>query len=272
MESIGTEEFKRISLELLAQFDKFCRENNINYSLSYGTLLGAVRHKGYIPWDDDIDVMLSRKEYNRLISLFPESYNSYYQLDCVECNAKWNRPYAKFSDNRTLIFEESSGQIKDQSIGIDVFPIDNIPDNSILKKLYLLLCRAFGYIYLVKSVHNGNYRSKLHNIILFILKILLVPFSKRIVAKWCSCISQLYKDKNPQWVAYSCEGRYAGQQYPSSIFDEYCDQLFEEHFFQSIKDSDTFLTISYGDYMQLPPEEKRISHHSYKAYWKGESF
>ena len=102
---ITREELKHIQLDILQSVDAFCRANGIRYSLACGTMLGAIRHRGYIPWDDDIDIYLLREDYNRLMAEFPPVYDGRVQLVSLERNPGWDMSFAKAYDNRTLYCE-----------------------------------------------------------------------------------------------------------------------------------------------------------------------
>ncbi len=125
----SVEEFKQIQIDILLAINKFCNEHNIKYSLACGTLLGAIRHKGFIPWDDDIDIYLLREDYNKLITVFPSLLDGKYSLNSLERNPLWNRPYAKAFDTQTIEIEAVRNNVPNMGIGIDVFPIDDVPDD-----------------------------------------------------------------------------------------------------------------------------------------------
>lgn len=140
---IKVEELKQIQLDILKFVDKFCKENNLKYFLAYGTLLGAVRHKGYIPWDDDIDIIMFREDYEKFVTTFKDVN---YKVFATEVNSKYPYPFAKVGDTRTYYMEEIKDVI-DTGVNIDVFPLDYLPENRIkdicnkrnfLQKVWLL--------------------------------------------------------------------------------------------------------------------------------------
>ena len=121
MKIISTvEELRSIQLEILLSLHEFCTQNNINYSLAAGSLIGAVRHKGFIPWDDDIDVYLLREDYKKLEQLFPLVYQNKYSLVTINRDSQWTRSYGKLYDNRTVEEEDVTNKYT-IGIGIDVF-------------------------------------------------------------------------------------------------------------------------------------------------------
>lgn len=107
MNIIDEKELKELQLEVLSSIHRFCKAKKIKYSLGCGTMLGCARHGGYIPWDDDIDIYLLRKDYNRLLKEFPEVFEGKYKLLSLERDSKWNRAYAKAYDNRTIFHERA---------------------------------------------------------------------------------------------------------------------------------------------------------------------
>ena len=129
MIEIPLEELKSRQLEILTRIDKFCTEHNIQYSLAFGTLLGAIRHKGYIPWDDDIDIMMLRSDYNRFISLF---YDEQLRVLSIENESRYILPFAKVVDNNSILIEQSTMELP-LGIYVDIFPVDNIPDDISLR-------------------------------------------------------------------------------------------------------------------------------------------
>ena len=130
MKEIGIEELKRIQIGILKHLDAFCNENNLKYFMCGGTLLGAVRHKGFIPWDDDIDIMMKREDYDKLIELYPKNDNSNFKLFSYELDKSFPYPFAKMDDFRTIFEEEINDSYK-IGVNIDIFPIDYITEDEL---------------------------------------------------------------------------------------------------------------------------------------------
>ena len=135
MREILLDELKKTQIEILDVVDTFCRENNINYWLDSGTLLGAIRHGGYIPWDDDIDIGMLRKDYDIFLKKFNEK-NERYKVYSIENNKNFPYPFGKVLDTHTILYEPNEQGVK-LSVNIDVFIYDNAPnDDKIINKMY----------------------------------------------------------------------------------------------------------------------------------------
>lgn len=267
MKQITLEELKRIQLSILDRVAEFCEKNAINYWLDCGTLLGAVRHKGYIPWDDDIDIGMLRPDYDRFLKTFNDK-NDVYKVYSVENNEKFYYPFAKILDTRTVLYEPDEKGVK-SSVNIDLFVYDNAPDDDAeVEKMYKLRDKYNK----LNNVRVRLYMSKKKPLV-HLLKVIAYPFlcvfprnhfAKKIVKN-----SKKYADKDTKRVGnfmsltrLTCE---------KSIFDKYISMEFENRRFKVPAGYDKWLRAFYGDYMTLPPEEKRVSHHSFKAYYKGEN-
>ena len=269
MKEIGLEEHKRIQLNILEKFDKYCKEHSLTYFLGYGSLIGAIRHNGFIPWDDDTDVLMPRRDYLKLIEDF-DATNSDTDLELISpFEKKARHPYAKLIDTRTVKIEKD---IKYQSeneylgVDIDIFPIDGQPDdektfNKWKRKLikcyaiYTIMCMDFAQVgYLAKAkiiYYKLLYKNK--NNLLIKTQILheQCPYEK---SKYVGVCETMYYDDGDR-VKKEC--------YEYSI----------QHDFEGVLVNipvgyDTILRNIYGDYMQLPHPEMRRTHHSNKVYWK----
>lgn len=265
--TIDTDELKTIQLDVLQAVDKFCTENGIVYSMACGTLLGAVRHKGYIPWDDDIDIYLLRKDYNRLVKSFPKAYLGRYELASLERDSQWTRPYAKAFDNKTQIIENSTDNIQ-IGINIDVYPIDDVPDDERLWLKYDRRRRFFQRIDVVKSIRISSRRDILKNTALLVMKLPICFLSRRHTARFLSWYSQKNNNKGYTSVFECVQGLLQKHKFNKVLFSSTVRMSFEDRSFMAFQDYDSYLRNAYGDYMQLPPEEKRISHHDFEACWK----
>lgn len=265
---IDIEEVKRIQLDILSALDVFCRSNDIQYTIIDGTLLGAVRHKGYIPWDDDIDVAMDRKNYDLFIQLFPSLYEGKYKLASLERNKQWDRAYACMYDNRTqLIYQNNSSTIT--GILIDIFPIDEVPDCDVEWERLKTKISFYNKLSALKSSSSFQVsHSFFKNVVASFLKFVLRPISKRKVAEWQDRLARSFKGKGYHYGYETAFGIGASKRFKLEDLKETIDYPFEDRVFKGLKNSDSVLTDTYGDYMQLPPEDKRITHHSFDAYWK----
>ena len=268
MKEIHLEELKLIQLDILQAMHDFCIENNIKYSLGCGTMLGAVRHKGYIPWDDDIDFYVMREDYERLIKIFPKVYKNDYELICLERDEDWGRSYAKAFNNKTILFEDTTEK-KRIGIGIDVYAIDYVPDDEDEWLKYNKRRLQYQSIFALKSMIVNKERSFMKNAIVVLSHIVLLPFSLRRLATF---INKYAQKNNGKCHTYACEcvqGVITGKKrFKAADFDEVIDCSFEDRTFKIMKGYDDYLTNAYGDYMTPPPPEKRVSSHETKACWK----
>ena len=259
------EEVKSIRLDLLIKFHQFCHDNKIHYSLAYGTLLGAIRHKGYIPWDDDIDVMMLREDYVKFENRFPHN-DVQYDFITLRRSNKWNRPYGKFYNRNTLEIENANNNVG-IGIGIDVFPIDDVPDNEQEFKFFRNKRLIFVQASSIKCILLSKERSLLKNLFVLVGHIVLLPFSHRRIAMIIDRYANSNNGKGYSRVFRSCDAVKVKESFPKSFFKSYVDVVFEGYHLKAICSYDEYLRSCYGTYMQLPPEDKRISTHHFEAYW-----
>ena len=268
MKRIDTvEELKKIQLDILLSVNNFCSKNNIKYSIACGTLIGAIRHKGFIPWDDDIDICLLRSDYELLVKTFPCLLENKYSLETLERNKKWNRPYGKIVDNRTILYEDSSNNIEGVGIGIDVFPLDDVPDTNLAFKLFLFFQRLLVKTYTLKSLAPVE-ETLWKNVIIRIGYILLYPFSHRFFAKILERFSKFFNKRGYKNVYMSNAALHAKFACNKDLFSSYINVEFEGYPVKAMVGYDEYLRNTYGDYMCLPPENERTPQHSFKGFWK----
>ena len=140
---IDNDNFKRIALDILLDFDNLCRRNGIKYSLAYGTLIGAVRHKGYIPWDDDIDVIMLRDEYEKFVKIANKLKREHTFIS-LDTNTLYSAPLAKIYNNTTVLKETKHRDLIDIGVYIDVFVFDYVPEIKFERRIlycFAKLCR-----------------------------------------------------------------------------------------------------------------------------------
>lgn len=266
-------EIKQELKRALALVDAFLSENNIEYSIDSGTLLGAVRHQGFIPWDDDIDIQLKRSEYNRLISVLKEKNSIKDELVGIGFELGNSEiPYLKIVSS-TVHTEETVSQegseIHREMLWIDVFPIDNVP-GGIVGKIYLgVFNKLIKRIWHVKRFQVNGWNDskkgvqKAWNVMLSIIsRKLSINTLSGVYVRYCS----LFSKWNTKYAGNVVWGTKKSRCVPKGFFakrEEYC---FEDIIVKGLVKSDEWLTWVYGDYMTLPPENKRVSH-SVKA-WK----
>lgn len=265
MRAINIEERKSIQIDILKKIHEFCSHSDIKYSLGYGTLLGAIRHGGYIPWDDDIDIVMLRKDYDKFIADFRDQR---YKIASVETHNEWFLPFAKVYDNNTLIVDRKANTPA-IGINVDVFPIDNAPNDSKAfmchRKKISILVKCNG----IKLFKINRYSTWHNNAIGMFLKLLLVCFPKYYFVHKIVKMSREFENKECEKAVYWASiGTLTVLN--KSIYETITTRNFEGICFSSLEDYDTYLTNIYGNYMEIPPIEKRISYHTSDAYWKNE--
>lgn len=265
MKQINSDELRTIQISILEAVSEFCESNDIKYWIDNGTLLGAIRHKGYIPWDDDIDIGMLREDYDKFSKLF-NSCNNKYRFLCLENTPDFYLSHGKVCDTDTKLYEPDENGIE-LFVNIDIFVYDNAPDDdSLVKKMYD--CRdKLRNRYIIKNEKIINDKKSIKTY----LKII-----RRFVYK------MLYKENNEIFKMIENSKSYASIETrrvgnftsytrmacEKSVFRESILVEFEGKMYKAPIGYDEWLKSFYGDYMKLPPEEKRVSHHSFVAYKK----
>lgn len=265
MKELNTQEVKGIQIDILKIVTGYCDQEGLVYFLGYGTLLGAVRHKGYIPWDDDIDIIMPRKDYEKFIKEF--KLNDY---DIKSHYKDLNYPYtfAKVSYEKSILIENTDLKYK-IGINIDIFPLDKFPEST--KQIQSLYREIKFYESLLKIkyiVINPN-RRLYKNIILKLGKIVLNILSYEKIINKINEKAMLYKDiENISNIGCIVDSYGIKDIMDKSIFDNKTKIEFEGYSFYAPKKHHEYLTNIYGEYMKLPPEEDRKTHHDFEAFLK----
>ena len=273
MKEMTIDEIKKCSLNILNYFDKICRDNNIRYFLCGGTLLGAVRHNGFIPWDDDIDVMMPRTDYERLYEVWPQ--DSPIRLLNHRNTHCFPYAYGKAIDNRTLKVEPIRKKCQHIGIDIDIFPIDSIPDNDEETKAFFDGIARYQRrisLQIVPFFKLSSIIGIARNIRVFLFRI-LEAFGLTSIDKIVSRFSQFAQKYNTERTTYcgiTTISHYGiREKNLRTGYDEVVDVSFEGGVYPAPVGLTDYLRRLYGDdYLSLPPVEMRRTHHGYKAYWK----
>lgn len=243
-------EHQEVLFELLQEFDRVCRKNDIPYVVFCGTALGAVRHKGFIPWDDDLDVSMLRSDYERFLKVAPNELKAQYFLQ-AEFSEHWPMHFSKLRKNNTTCLEKFHPKDKNihQGIYIDLFPCDNAADKDWIRRLQHFASR----IVLAKNLSKRGYEtdSNLKKAFMACCHLLpLKPFHR---------FAMRAKHHNSKYVHtfLACTSKYKTGVYLRSWFTETIEMEFEGLKVPVSAHYDKLLTILYGDYMKIPKEEER---------------
>ncbi len=267
MRELSIAEIKKIQYDILLFFHNMCEEHGITYYLSNGTLLGAVKYKGCIPWDDDIDVCMPRPDYDRLMEIWKDISSAEYELFSIELNDNYLFPFAKLSRKGTVLNELNVDNGVTLGVNIDVFPLDGFGNNKvesekIYKKMDKLRCQLHWSKCDVSKTSNPIKR--------FLKHIISFKYKLKGAKKICleiSTLAQQRKYSEDAYIGNSVWGFYSpGEAHERSVFADKVRVTFEENDFYAPIGYDTFLRKLYGDYRKDPPIEKQVTHHCFKAY------
>ncbi len=261
MIELSTEQLKtlqKIELEMLLEIDRICKKNRIHYSLTGGTLLGAVRNGGFIPWDDDADISMLRSEYIRFREACKKDLDhSRFYFQDMETTEGYRWGYGKIRRKDSLFLREYQEDMPyEQGIFVDIFPRDGIPDNEFLSKVHRFFCFLLRKM-LWSKVGKKAEKSR-------VLRLVYQPISWIPRTTLLRCYQSMIKWSNRKRTKYV---RALTFPLPNSIlgydriwYQGYSTVLFENHCFMVEKSYKKWLEREFGDYMKLPPKEKQKVH------------
>lgn len=260
-EVLDSARIRERQLEMLDIFDEFCSSKGISYSLSGGSLLGAVRHKGFIPWDDDVDLMMPRPEYERFLATFNEGREDIKALN-YRVDPDFPRPFTKITDLGTRIVARNG--ISKYGIFLDLFPIDGQPASEEETAEYVAEYERLNRLFYKKT---PLYRMS-DNLLVKVKSALRSPFfppREETMGKIERLIAR-YPFGTTGFAGAVMGGSRMGTHVPDSVFKEFTRMEFEGRSLSCVKDFDTYLTRMYGDYMTPPPPRERRTGHFGKVF------
>ena len=259
---IEVEELKNIQLEILDSVHDFCIKHDIKYFLMYGTLIGAIRHKGYIPWDDDIDICMPRPDYDKFMKYF-NLEGSHLKFIAHELDTKFPYTFGKVINTKTKLIEFSTIKYP-MGVNIDVFPIDGVDEDTKILRYQIFLRKLLN----VKTIKYSKKRSLLKNLMLLFSKMLLMVIPTNYIVGRMVKNTHKYSYDNSSKVCCVAMGTKLNKPVPKEYFDKGVLKEFEDREYYVPIGYDGYLKSIFGDYMKLPPEDKRNSHHAFEAYYK----
>ena len=257
-------------LDILKECLKIFQKYNLRYFMLGGTFLGAVRHRGFIPWDDDIDIFMTRDDYETFLSIMDQQKND--KFKCLHYGKEFPNYFYRFAkvvDLETTLQEGNFISHKDMGIFVDVFPADGIDIKKAEKHVKKI---QYYSSMIIRSATNKITRKDNPSLPKYLSKKILYPFIKLIGWKyWLKKHEKFVKSKKIKDYEYAT--LYSGgwgmkEIFPKSYLNDTVYLDFEGHKFPAFKEYDKHLTHLYGDYMTPPPPEKQITHHDFKIYKK----
>lgn len=257
-DALALRKIQMIQLEMLIEVDRICRKCGIRYNIIAGTLLGAVRHGGFIPWDDDADVAMLRSEYDKFVSVLPGELNTdlfYFQDHRTTPGYRWG--YGKLRRKNSLFLREFQEHMPyEQGIFIDVFPLDQVPESKvgrIYKNLECFMVRKVLYSPVGKIAEKNRLKRGIYKLLSKIPDKSIFDYYERMIRRAGRSESSMvrilmFPTPNDTFMYYK-------RWYENSTEIE-----FEGYMFSGIREWDEYLSFKFGDYMKLPPESQRKTH------------
>lgn len=251
---ITLEDRRQIQLEMLDEIDEFCRVHNLRYSLAFGTLLGAIRHKGYIPWDDDVDIIMPLPDMVQFKEIFKSEKLKYCDID--------TEPYYEYNFSRICYLPTYSIKgiiVKSYGVSIDLYPVIGLPKTVDEINAFFSLED--------KMCKKRRFMITWRNRLIRRIPIKTLPGFSRLMRKYTEFVNYSYPYDNSNYKLHA--GRTVWDNvFDFDVFSEMIEVDFEGHRYMAPAEYHKYLSHCYGDYMKLPPEDKRHPYHGFVCYWK----
>jgi len=265
MKPIDTQEAKQLMTELLRSFHDFCETHELRYYIAYGTLIGAVRHGGFIPWDDDIDVVMPRPDYEKFIELTRNGMGKDRLVESMKTKKDYIYPFAKLIDPRTRIIEEFYNA--DTGIYIDIFPIDGLPQNEADIKAHYQKMDKLRKLHSLAYQEELSWDNPIKHALLKTVAFVMRRFGRKFILNRIDQFAQTYDFDHSDMMGLQVWG-YGSRAATSKTEGLPVTMMkFETLSVKAPANYDAWLTQVYGDYMTPPPENKRASTHGTQRFW-----
>ncbi len=258
---------RTIQLEMLGAVIEICERHDISYCAVAGTVLGAVRHGGYIPWDDDLDIAMPRADYDKFIRLAKEELDERFFLQNFETEPSCVNYFTKIRRNGTLFVQESDvGVDMHRGVFIDIFPIDKLPSDEGEREKFRRKQSLIYQCYIAKGTcgtmgSTQSLKGKIKKLVRTVLHVLMCVFPKKSLYKKLDSLMKKYNSSDSDFLMQTPEYASNGLVHRAYILFPTVEHSFEGMIIRIPGKSHEYLTARYGeDYMELPPEEKRINH------------
>ena len=256
----------QVDLDIVKEVVAICNKHGFTYYMLGGTMLGAIRHKGFIPWDDDIDLGIPRKDYDRFLEVAPKELSAHLRMVNYHTDPKYHYYITRILDTETKVEEERIGnENRYTNASIDIFPVDGTPNNKMLRKIYffrVLYHRALMSLCYKDSIDRKRPRGTAEKVLLWVMERLPVekittPYKQK------EKIDKLLRKQKVEGAKFigNIMGAYRTKEIvPAEFYGKGKMYPFEDMELRGMDMADEYLKWTYGDYMQLPPEDKRKTH------------
>jgi len=270
MKQIELKEIQKIETDILKYIDEVCKKNKIDYTVVGGTAIGTIRHDGFIPWDDDIDIGLTPKNYYKLLKILKKEKNDKYVLLDSTTETTYTYPFPKLVDSRTSLVENNQVPIDNYGIYVDIFMYFGMPKNKIKRLLYFYNLKKYQLYFSYLSQRKVPNAKGIKLIYKNLIKLIAKLIGKEKLIKRFEKLCNKYPIENSEYCIsnWPCASR-KNQILNSSVFSKTVRHKFENIEVNIMANYDDYLTNAYGDYMKLPPVEKRCAPHPSDVHWKG---
>ena len=263
---------RKVQLELLTKVDEICKSNNIHYVLFAGTLLGAVRHKGFIPWDDDVDLAMPREHYENFLNICKEELGEGYFLQTTDTDPEYFNLFARLRKNGTLYVQgQYQHFMMHHGIFIDIFPLDAASSSNLLGRIHRLLIRTSRVTFrALNFASNRQFIANLPNgrkkLALIVAHTLRLYFAKRSIEHLYKWSIQMLSHKHAEFLTHLTndisKSRYFRYRISREEALKTTEVEFENLTFPAPQKHHTWLSRIYGNYLELPPRNQRKPHHN----------